>query len=218
MIELGSYYQEHKHKMGRRKKPWGSYRGFGSKNRQKSPRGKIIVILSIIAVAVILFQTDVFSSGSLKTGVDKISAAAKNSFSQAAVFSKAKLGINENEFILPVSSGVVVEGYGVVLNKKGEETYHSGVDIKVPVGSEILAAESGKITAVDTHEDSTFWVTVQHSGDWSTVYGRLGEAKVNIGDNVEKGAVLGIPQSEILHFEVLEEGTQKNPINYFPAN
>ena len=40
-------------------------------------------------------------------------------------------------FSLPVSSGVVVEEFGVVLNDEGEENYHGGVDIRIPDGSEI---------------------------------------------------------------------------------
>ena len=55
----------------------------------------------------------------------------------------------------------------------------------------------------------------RHNGDWSTVYGRLGETGVAVGDTVEKGASLGQPKGDTLHFEVLQNGEQKDPVAYF---
>ena len=56
---------------------------------------------------------------------------------------------------------------------------------------------------------------MKHNGDWSTVYGRLGETGVAVGDTVEKGASLGKPKGDTLHFEVLQNGEQKDPVAYF---
>lgn len=211
---MGRYYQEHKYKAARREKAWR--RGNTFRRSSGGKKGKLLMLCGVLAVAaIILWQTDTMPFAGIKSGVSNLGASLQRSFSEAVAWSNEKLGLKESEFALPVSSGVVVEEYGVVLNEAGEESYHSGVDIQVPAGSEILAAENGEVIAVDTHDDSTFWITLSHEGDWSTVYGRLGEAKVAVGDTVEKGAVLGVPKNETLHFEVLENGTQKNPINYF---
>jgi murein DD-endopeptidase MepM/ murein hydrolase activator NlpD len=108
-----------------------------------------------------------------------------------------------------------VEEFGVVTDTDGNEAYHNGIDIQVPADSEILAAADGEVTAVDQHDDATYWITISHEDDWSTVYGRLGESKVAVGDQVVKGDVLGTPASEILHFSVLESGVEKDPVNFF---
>lgn len=195
---------------------WSKNSGYAGK-RSGSRKTKLLIALVFLVVVVVLFQCKVFSFAVIKDGIVHVTSAAQNAFSDGKDWASAKLGLNDNDLLLPVSSGVVVEDYGVVRNEKGEECYHGGVDIKVPQGSEVLAAENGEITAVDTHDDQSIWVTVKHSGDWSTVYGRLGTAKVAVGDEVKKGDVLGTPQKETLHFEVLENGTQKNPVDYFQS-
>lgn len=210
---MGRYYQEHKYKAAARDRSWGRRRGFRPGSNGKSHLMVLVGVLAIVGV--IFWQTEALSFAGIKSGVSSVTASIGKSFDQAMAWSNEKLGLDDSQFALPVSSGVVVEEYGVVLNEAGEESYHSGVDIQVPAGSEILAAEAGEVIAVDNHDDSTFWVTISHQGGWSTVYGRLGEAKVAVGDPVEKGTVLGVPMKETLHFEVLEDGTQKNPVNYF---
>ena len=201
-----------------RKPAFGSKRGFRSGGRKSSRKGKYIAALVLVLGIAALFQFEVLSFASIKGGVAQVGSSAKNAYQQSTAWISEKVGFKDSEFLLPVSSGVVVEDYGVVQNEKGEECYHGGVDIKVPQGSEVLAAEGGEISAVDTHEDETLWITIKHSGSWSTVYGRLGTANVAVGDRVEKGAVLGTPQKETLHFEVLENGTQKDPVDYFQSN
>lgn len=210
---MGRYYQEHKYKAGKRRNLW---RRSSFSRPARGIRKKITVVgILLIIAAVILWQSGASPLGSLKSGLSDLGSSLEKSFTQAIAWSNEKLGLKDMSFALPVSSGVVVEDYGVVLNEAGEETYHSGVDIQVPAGSEVLAAEKGSVIAVDTHDDSTYWITISHEGGWSTVYGRLGQSNVAVGDEVEKGAVLGTPMKETLHFEVLENGTQKDPVNYF---
>ncbi|MBR5329738.1 MAG: M23 family metallopeptidase [Firmicutes bacterium] len=137
-------------------------------------------------------------------------------FQQAADWGKTQFG-GDASFTVPVNSGVVVEEYGVVTDVDGNEAYHKGIDIQVPAGSEVLAAADGKVADVSEHDDGTVWVTLRHEQNWSTVYGRLGEANVAVGDEVKKGDSLGTPANEILHFEVLEGETSKDPVGYFES-
>lgn len=209
VVEHFSYSDRHE-KKGR--DPW---RGrYGHRKRRKAP--KFVLFLCFLLVAALLLRFDVIPLQGLKGHLGEAASAISSSLQEAAQWGEEKIGLREEaSFSLPVSSGVVVEEFGVVLNDEGEENYHGGVDIRVPEGSEILAAEAGEVTAVDEHDDGTFWITLKHHGSWSTVYGRLGETGVSIGDTIEKGAPLGKPKGDTLHFEVLQNGEQKDPVAYF---
>lgn len=200
---------------------WGTtYGGGGYAHRRRGKSKKKIVLgmlVGLVAVAVLL-QFNVIAWQPAQTGWRNVTSAVSEGYQEASAWTREKLGLgNDLELALPVSSGVVVEEYGVVLNENGEENYHSGVDIQVPAESQILAAADGEVTAVDTRDDGTFWVTIKHDASWSTMYGRLGEVSVAVGDQVKQGDVIGVPNNQILHFEVLEKDQQKDPVNFFDS-
>ena len=182
---------------------------YGGKKKKAAFFGGALLVLMLI-----VFE---FTSigGRLGDLVSKGGDTAMTAFHQAVDWGKSRLGREDTSFAVPVSSGVVVEEFGVIADADGKESYHKGIDIQVPAGSEVLAAADGKVSDVSQHDDGTYWITVAHERNWSTVYGRLGEAKVAVGDEVKKGDVLGTPANEILHFEVLEDQTEKDPVRYF---
>lgn len=167
-----------------------------------------ILVLLLVLVLFSSFGDTVKHSASV--GMDRIAGV----FREAADWGKSQFGA-ETSLAVPVNSGVVVEEFGVVTDADGKESYHNGIDIQVPAGSEVLSAADGKVADVSQHDDGTYWITVTHEQNWSTVYGRLGEAHVVVGDEVKKGDALGTPANEILHFEVLEGETEKDPVGFF---
>lgn len=182
---------------------------YGGKKKKAAFFGGALLILLLV---VFQFSTLGESIGKLASkGGDSVATA----FHEAIDWGKSHFGKGDASFAVPVSSGVVVEEFGVVADADGKESYHKGIDIQVPAGSEVLAAADGKVSDVSQHDDGTYWITVTHEQNWSTIYGRLGEAKVAVGDEVSKGDVLGVPANEILHFEVLEDQVEKDPVHYF---
>lgn len=185
-------------------------RRFGKK------RGKGSVILlggGVLVLLLVLVQFSPFGNtvkDSASAGVNRIAGV----FREGVDWGKSQFG-SDTSLSVPVSSGVVVEEFGVVTDADGKESYHKGIDIQVPAGSEVLSAADGKVADVSQHDDGTYWITVTHEQNWSTIYGRLGEARVEVGDEVKKGDTLGIPANEILHFEVLEGETEKDPVGFF---
>lgn len=179
-------------------------------------RGKSRIALiggGILLLLVAIFSFSSFGDSLKNTashGTERLTAL----YHQALAWGQGKVG-TDTSFAVPVNSGVVVEEFGVVTDVDGNDAYHKGIDIQVPAGSEVLAAADGKVADVAEHDDGTFWITVEHEQNWSTVYGRLGMASVAVGDEVKKGDSLGTPANEILHFEVLEGETEKDPVGYF---
>ena len=207
---MGNYYKPFRYT--------GRSSGFQRFARKRSGK-KFAFICGVILV--LLFTLAQFSplGDGLKSALNNGKTSVVTAFQSAFAWGKERLGMDGGTtFAVPVSSGVVVEQFGVVSDAEGNEAYHNGIDIQVPAGSEVLAAAAGEVTAVDQHDDSTYWVTVRHKDDWSTVYGRLGESKVAVGDSVAQGDVLGTPANEILHFEVLKNDTEQDPVSYFQTD
>ncbi|WP_051689971.1 M23 family metallopeptidase [Pelobacter seleniigenes] len=98
-----------------------------------------------------------------------------------------------------------------------------GIEIAVRAGSDVSAAEAGKVIySGDGVKGYGFLVILQHENDLFTVYGFNQRNLVRQGDYVSKGekvALSGIPPGggkPRLHFEVRKGKTAVNPILYLP--
>jgi len=104
--------------------------------------------------------------------------------------------------------------------KTGE---HKGLDFRAPVGTEILAADSGTIAGAGdtdiTCPNASYgkWIMINHDNGLSTVYGHLSYIKVSKGQRVDRGELIaysgntGYSTGPHLHFEVrATAGTEIN--------
>lgn len=98
--------------------------------------------------------------------------------------------------------------------------FHSGVDLAAPGGSNILAAETGKVISAGWNGGYGNCLVVDHGGGISTLYAHASKLCVSKGDYVTKGQVIakvgttGNSTGNHLHFEVLINGKTTNPMNY----
>lgn len=72
---------------------------------------------------------------------------------------------------------------------------HEGIDIKAPTGSRIFCVAPGEVIRVHrkaTGHNYGIHVRVAHQDGYKTIYAHLQEARVNEGDIVEAGTVLGL--------------------------
>jgi murein DD-endopeptidase MepM/ murein hydrolase activator NlpD len=98
---------------------------------------------------------------------------------------------------------------------------NDGIDISVPEGSEVRAAENGVVIYSGSGlKEYGNTVLVRHDNGLVTVYGHAKELKVNRGDTVTRGQVIalsgmtGTAQQPKLHFEVRENATPVNPSTF----
>lgn len=124
------------------------------------------------------------------------------------------------EMVNPVS-GQITSGFGYRNSPGGiGSTNHKGIDIAVPEGTDVAAADSGTITKVDYNGSRGVYVEVTHGNGRKTRYQHLSGYYVQKGDVVKKGQTIaasgntGHSTGPHLHFEVLEGGTPVNPMNY----
>lgn len=98
---------------------------------------------------------------------------------------------------------------------------NEGIDISLPVGTPIKAAENGVVIyAGDGLKELGKTVLVRHGDGVVTVYGHADQLKVNRGDSVSRGQVIassgmsGNARKPKLHFEVRKNTTAVDPTKY----
>jgi murein DD-endopeptidase MepM/ murein hydrolase activator NlpD len=121
------------------------------------------------------------------------------------------------QFLWPVQQGVVSSGFGI---RNG--AMHSGVDIAAPVGTPVLAADSGVVIFSGSLHGYGNTVIIRHDDDYATVYGHNARNLVSEGARVDRGQEIGEigrtghTTGANLHFEVRRENVAKDPLAYLP--
>ena len=111
--------------------------------------------------------------------------------------------------------GAITSPYGY----RGSE-FHSGLDIGANHGAAVGAAASGRVTSAGWYGNYGYMVTIDHGGGLVTRYAHLSQINVSSGQSVSSGQIIGRVGSTgrargpHLHFEVLVNGSQRNPLNY----
>jgi len=88
---------------------------------------------------------------------------------------------------------------------------------------DILAVAEGKIE--DIKEDEIFGtiITIKHTNNLTTKYSSIKDAKVNVGDTVNTGEIIGTSgvnkvtsvSENMLYFEMIHNGKYVNPEEYY---
>lgn len=97
---------------------------------------------------------------------------------------------------------------------------HLGVDIAAPRGTHIIAPATGKVSFVGRKFGFGIVVEIDHGSGVKTRYAHLTQAMVKEGDEIGKGAFIatvgstGITTGPHLHYEVLVNGRQVDPLRY----
>lgn len=105
------------------------------------------------------------------------------------------------------------------------EVRHNGIDLIVPRGTPVHATADGTVTNVtnSTKGDGNC-VTISHAGGYETRYLHLSEIRVQTGQSVKKGRVIGASGmsgqafAPHLHYEVILNGQAMDPVNYIFAS
>src|SRR5215208_638466 len=97
---------------------------------------------------------------------------------------------------------------------------HSGVDIAVPEGTPIRAADSGSVALMGFVGGYGNYTCVQHTASMSTCYGHQSSFATSNGASVSQGQVIGYSGNTgnstgpHLHFEVRINGSPVDPMGY----
>jgi murein DD-endopeptidase MepM/ murein hydrolase activator NlpD len=116
--------------------------------------------------------------------------------------------------IWPVN-GPVVSGFGMRWGR-----LHAGVDIAVPSGTPIHAADSGRVVLLGWTGGYGNYTCVAHGSSLSTCYAHQSRYATSMGASVSKGQVIGYVGctghcfGDHLHFETRVNGAPVDPMGY----
>ncbi|HBL37446.1 MAG TPA: hypothetical protein DDZ55_11630 [Firmicutes bacterium] len=103
-----------------------------------------------------------------------------------------------------------------------ENRFHSGMDIAVPSGTEVRAADRGKVLISGWNGGYGYYIAIDHGNGLSTAYAHNSRLLVKEGDLVAQGQAIaksgstGLSTGPHLHFEVRKEGVPIDPADYLP--
>jgi len=113
--------------------------------------------------------------------------------------------------------GVITQGYFPDRAKNP----HYAIDIGAPYGSEVYAADAGTVIHAEwARTGYGFTIIIDHGNGMKTLYAHLKGTFVSQGNVVERGQLIGAVGSTgnstgpHVHFEVRENNTRMNPLNY----
>ena len=142
---------------------------------------------------------------------DSVAAKAK---SDTASIAPAATGIDK--FRWP-ARGQVITGFAKSENGKRND----GIDISMPTGTPIKAAENGVVIySGDGLKEYGKTVLIRHDDGLVTVYAHAADLKVARGEKVGRGQVIassgmsGVAKTPRLHFEVRKNATPVDPTKY----
>ncbi len=141
--------------------------------------------------------------------------AAKQSGSNAPVYSASGM-------IWPAPScRIVTSEYGMRFHPTLHvNKLHSGMDIGCYSGTPVVAAQSGTVITATYNTAYGNYIVINHGNGVSTLYAHNSTLLVKPGQTVKQGQTIsksgntGYSTGPHLHFEVLVNGSPKNPRNY----
>jgi murein DD-endopeptidase MepM/ murein hydrolase activator NlpD len=112
------------------------------------------------------------------------------------------------------TSGTVTQGF---------KPMHQAIDIGAPVGTPVVAADSGYVVTAGWSEYGYGkYVVIDHGNGLQSLYAHLHTILVEVGQSVGKGEWIGSVGDTgrstgfHLHFEIRYSGIQRNPFGYLP--
>jgi murein DD-endopeptidase MepM/ murein hydrolase activator NlpD len=122
--------------------------------------------------------------------------------------------------IWPVD-GTITSGFGGRSSPGGVgSTYHEGLDISVPEGTPIRAAQGGTVISASYNGGYGNYTCIDHGSGLSTCYAHQSQLGVTSGQSVDQGQIIGYSGNTgastgpHLHFEVRINGAAQDPLGY----
>lgn len=123
--------------------------------------------------------------------------------------------IGTGTFQRPSNRGYVTSEFGWRWGRR-----HEGIDIGMPTGSSIRAADGGVVTYTGYRSGYGYLVIIDHGANMETRYAHLSKILVKKGQRVYKDQQIalsgntGTSTGPHLHFEIRKNGVPQNPRNF----
>ncbi len=124
------------------------------------------------------------------------------------------------KFRWPVK-GKVITNFG----PRADNTHNDGINISVPSGTDVLAAEAGTVAYAGSElKGYGNLILVRHEGNWVSAYAHNDQLLVKRGDKVKRGQAIakagntGSVDQPQVHFELRQGSKPIDPVPYMEKN
>jgi murein DD-endopeptidase MepM/ murein hydrolase activator NlpD len=121
----------------------------------------------------------------------------------------------------PVSAGFISSYFGERADPfDGREAFHKGVDFAGSIGSNVVAVAAGVVTWSGERSGYGKLIEINHGDGFVTRYAHNERTLVSVGQTVKRGQAVALMGSTgrstgpHVHFEVLRNGRQVNPLSF----
>ena len=100
---------------------------------------------------------------------------------------------------------------------------HKGVDLRCEIGTPVYATDYGRVRMQGRNRGYGYYIILEHSDGFETLYAQLSQIDVQIGQTVQRGQVIGasgesgLATEPHLHYEIWKDGEAVDPMHYLPA-
>ncbi|PKM78712.1 MAG: hypothetical protein CVU90_00035 [Firmicutes bacterium HGW-Firmicutes-15] len=177
----------------------------GIKVRDEGQNGEKYVAYTATKRNGIMEKRDVSEEKIIKEAVDKVVVKGSRAYQVASRGGEASADLD-----WPV--------YGLITQPFGGG--HTGIDIGGSSGTTITAAADGTVSSASYQGGYGNFVVINHGNGLVTRYAHCSNLLVNAGQHVTRGEAIatrgstGHSTGPHLHFEVLQNGAFRNPVNY----
>lgn len=126
-------------------------------------------------------------------------------------------------FRFPLPKGVITSGFGYRSSPfTGRQTFHGGIDISAPEGTEVFSAREGRVIETGWDEIYGNFILILHEGGWQTLYGHLRKIFISLNQEVNSTIIIaevgstGLSTGPHLHFEIRKLGRVTDPTLLLP--
>ncbi len=152
----------------------------------------------------------------------KASLSDSSKSESSASTAKDSANVSASGFMWPCpASGRITSRFGYRDQPTaGASTFHKGLDIGAPTGSNIIASKSGTVVTSSYGVATGYYVMIYHGNGVYTYYMHCSKLLVEAGDTVSQGDVIaqvgstGVSTGPHLHFAITVDGSYVDPANY----
>lgn len=126
-------------------------------------------------------------------------------------------------FRFPLPKGVITSPFGMRRDPFTHlESFHPGIDIAAPYGTDVFAARGGYVQQIGTDRELGNYIMLRHDGGYESLYAHLSVVLVQLNERIASGMIIGevgstgMSTGPHLHFEILRNGRPEDPLPLLP--
>jgi murein DD-endopeptidase MepM/ murein hydrolase activator NlpD len=165
----------------------------------------------------------------LSQAIDQLDLTLRDRENQLVVMENLVLNANLQKEVepsgRPITKGWLSSYYGMRTHPlSGRREMHKGIDFAGTMGGPVIAVAKGVVTYAGKRYSYGKLIEIAHGNGYSTRYAHNSRLLVSVGDTVEKGFQIaeigssGRSTGPHVHFEVLKNGREVNPIPFIRAS